>query len=787
VTVATRHLTLEVSNVAPPWQRSDPDIELRIWLVRDSSAAAGKSLRFEVTAPAFGLQEKSFGPCQLASDPQSYFERFYDQIAASGGNVPEALAALCTELAELLPPGLLEQLWPLKDRGLSLWIRPEEEAWIPWEILKLCGKEKGRWVPGPFLCEAFRITRWPAGVSCQSRLPVRRLAAVLGRFSDLQALPEERRFLEELQEDGRSVEILQPVREEVLAAMENGSFDAWHFASHGEWHDHDPTGAEIMLAPGESIKLREVAHEARNFCGNHPLVVLNACHLGRGGRGLVNWGGWTARLVQMEAGAVLGALWPIDDRAAVRFVRSFYGAFLTGTPLAEAVQRARLETKEEFPEESTWLAFTAYGHPLAVCGDPRPHPLDPPLPSPPRRPGEGEAHPSQEVSFRMGGGAPSPGGWVGDGRGGQGVRSRRLRWAAGALALSLIPFAALAGVRTDTRIQLDLAVNGLAFTAGGDKALPLTDAGLPLQSLTVARFAQMEMHPQEIAWLDSSEHWRPAADLATKVTLVARDPAAQVSVEAASPAISPQAAGSPIATDRLWMEPGSRVVVHAVSHKQGFDLGIEMTPAESLGVSVHRPFTLSADFVEVRGLKTDGSTAGQQAFLQGSLREDHPSIEIFPGSQSLMISGTLVQPAGGPRLFSGELPITKLELFDRDEADGELRSTLVGDGRLHYPDQPWEQPLTLRAGEFLAVEGLRDFRLARLDLVRQDGPLRLTLDGFAQKVRSGPRGLARDHRLSLYEQWVHGRLVQTLIAWITGWLALALGLEELWRRVAKRN
>jgi hypothetical protein len=768
--MAARNLTLaEAQDVAIPWRRSDSDVEIRIWLVNDSSAAAGRSLRFELTAPAFGLQEKPFGPHPLASEPQSYFERFYGRISALDGDGPDQLAPLCSELTDLLPQELHDRLWELKDQGLTLWIRPESEAWIPWEILELRVKEGGRWERGPLLCEAFRITRWPAGVPCRRHLPVRRLAAVLGRFSGLPALPEEQQFLEGLQKDGRAVEILPPVREEVLAAMESGLFDAWHFASHGEWLDSDPTGAEIGLARGESIKLRDVAHEARNFCGNHPLVVLNACHLGRGGRGLVNWGGWTARLVQMEAGAVLGALWPIDDQAAVRFIRTFYEVFLAGTPLAEAVQRARLETREEFPKESTWLAFTVYGHPLAVCAEPGPHTLDPPLPSPSRRPREAETQSR---------GAPSSNRRAGTG---WRVRSHRLRWAAGGLVLSLVTFAVLAGVRTGTRIELDLPVNGLAFTTGGDKALPLTDAGLPLQSLTVARFAQMEMYPSEIAWLEAPERWRPAVDPPAEVSLVSRDPAAQVSVESSS-ATSPQAAGSPMITDRLWIEPGSRVVVHAMSHNQGFDLGIEMTPPESFGVSVHRPFILTADFVEVRGLKTaEGNTAGQQTFLRGRLREDRPTIEIFPGNQNLMISGTLGPRAGRP-LLSRDLPVKAFELLDQD-TDGAWRSTLAGEGRLRYPDQPWELSLTLRAGEFLGVDGLRDFRLTRLDLVRKGGPLRLTLDGYAQKVRSGPQGLARDLRLSLYEQWVRGRVVQSLVAWVSGWIALALGVEELWRRV----
>ena len=85
------------------------------------------------------------------------------------------------------------------------------------------------------------------------------------------------------------------------------------------------------------------------------------------------------------------------------------------------------------------------------------------------------------------------------------------------------------------------------------------------------------------------------------------------------------------------------------------------------------------------------------------------------------------------------------------------------------------------------VEGLRDFQLSRLDLVSKGGPLRLRMDGVAGAVRSGPPGRARDHRLTLYQKWVSGHLASSLAAWITGWIALTVGLEDLWRRVRGKH
>jgi hypothetical protein len=779
VSVATRNLIAdEVQDAAPPRQSSDPDVELRIWLVNDSSATAGKSLRFELTAPEFGHQEEPFGPHLLAGDPQSYFERFFGRISGPDGSRPAQLAALCAELTEVLPRELHDRLWELRDQGLTLWIRPEAEAWIPWEVLELRVKEGGRWRRGPLLCEAFRITRWPAGVPCQRDLPVRHLAAVLGKFADLHALPEEQSFLEGLREDGRTVDVLPPVRDDVLAAMENGHFDAWHFASHGEWQDSDPTGAEIRLSLEESIKLRDVAHGARNFCSNHPLVVLNACHLGRGGRGLVSWSGWTARLVQMEAGAILGALWPVEDQASVRFVRTFYEAFLAGTPLAEAVQRARIQTREEFPEASTWLAFVAYGHPLAVCAAPNSS-LKLPPPEPQER-DEATSSPAVQV--------------VDERRGKRGRSAtkhasplaRRLRWAVAGLALSLLVFAVLAGVRTDTRIKLDLTVNRLAFTAGGEKAAPLTDSPLPLESATIARFARLEMHPQDLSRFDAQKGWNPVTELAERVAFVAQGPGSQASFEASGSAHRPAI----LTLDRWWIEPGSRVIVRAAKAAQldqgkGIEIGLEVASSGSLALSIHEPFTLTADFVAFSGLgQESGDLTIPQAFLTGRLRNDRPSVDVFPGSESLSVSGIVGPSVAAVPLLSRELPITSLDLLTQD-VDEEWLSTLVGEGTLSYPDR--EQAITLAAGEFLVVEGLRDLWLRRIDLNPESGSLRISLDGIAQEIRSGPKDQGRDHRLSLYDTWIHGPLVQSLAAWITGWIALALTLAEIRQHLAKRD
>ena len=85
---------------------------------------------------------------------------------------------------------------------------------------------------------------------------------------------------------------------------------------------------------------------------------------------------------------------------------------LTGCLNVAALEAALAEVVRR--HEALRMTFRDVGGMPAVDLTPRP-----PLPSPPLPPGEGETG----LGAREGGGSPSPGGWGGDGRGGQGVRS----------------------------------------------------------------------------------------------------------------------------------------------------------------------------------------------------------------------------------------------------------------------------------------------------------------------------------------------------------------------------
>lgn len=58
---------------------------------------------------------------------------------------------------------------------------------------------------------------------------------------------------------------------------------------------------------------------------------------------------------------VAATLWPLPDRVAVTFATTFYSALLGGTTAAEAMQRAQLAVKADFPHPYHWAPFTLWG------------------------------------------------------------------------------------------------------------------------------------------------------------------------------------------------------------------------------------------------------------------------------------------------------------------------------------------------------------------------------------------------------------------------------------------
>ena len=347
-----------------------PDMSLFIE-EREAGGALEFVIRLTATDPALDLNLRPFGPFRLEVEPAEFFGTFFQEIdelplaTKEQREVAERrLAAKGAYLTEsLMPPDLREALWLVRDRIASVIIQ-SEEPWIPWELCRLMGRDGDRVIEGPFLCEAFAVTRWLPGEGFKRPLRLTNMALIVPADSGLPLAPEERDFVLSLAGDGRAVTAIDPKFADVQDAFAAGVYDGWHFTGHGAARDSNPDRSSIILSGEESFTPEDLSGQAANLGIPHPLIFINACQVGRGGMGLTGIGGWARRFVQIGAGAFIGAYWSVYDVSAFAFSKEVYTRLLDGMPIGDAVREARAKVRED--GDPTWLAYTVFADPLAT-------------------------------------------------------------------------------------------------------------------------------------------------------------------------------------------------------------------------------------------------------------------------------------------------------------------------------------------------------------------------------------------------------------------------------------
>lgn len=352
-------------------------------------------------SPDVGFVHRRFGARTLELDPAAELKKVLRRLgnrpvttAEQQRNAEINLQSTGTWLYErLLPPSLGEALRSLVGRAASLEIVSEETT-IPWELM--CPpRGRGDAAVGPFLGEAFVVTRWLSEARPVQAFPLQRIAVVAAGDSELPSAEAEKQgLLARAQPDGRRVKEVPSRYAEVVRALGSGAYDGWHFIGHGSAGGTNADEWQIELRRGEPLSPYELVAEARGLGHAAPLVFLNACEAAQGGVSLTGVGGWASGFLKAGAGAFIGPLWAVRDDRATAFAAEFYDAFLGGLPIGEAMQQARLAFRERYPGDPTWLAYVIYARPQATCrpvavahqpgGPAVPEvPEAPPIPTPP--------------------------------------------------------------------------------------------------------------------------------------------------------------------------------------------------------------------------------------------------------------------------------------------------------------------------------------------------------------------------------------------------------------------
>lgn len=139
------------------------------------------------------------------------------------------------------------------------------------------------------------------------------------------------------------------------------SVNLLHLAAHGSLREDNPAFSYVELSDGPLY-----VYDLSGLRMKGAIVVLTACSSGRAAAPSGDeWVGLARGFLQAGASAVIAALWPIDDRAALELMDLFY-ASLRGRPAGafgapHALRRAMVTLRETRPHPWQWASFGIWG------------------------------------------------------------------------------------------------------------------------------------------------------------------------------------------------------------------------------------------------------------------------------------------------------------------------------------------------------------------------------------------------------------------------------------------
>jgi CHAT domain-containing protein len=140
-------------------------------------------------------------------------------------------------------------------------------------------------------------------------------------------------------------------------------FSYLHLATHGKFDPDAPLKSGLLLAKDPQGDGFLSLGDLYSLRLNADLVTLSACETGLG---KVNNGDDVVGLIRgfLYAGSnsIVASLWEVDDRATSLLMAEFY-ANLKKTDKREALRRAQLTAKQQFPHPFFWAAFQLTGLP----------------------------------------------------------------------------------------------------------------------------------------------------------------------------------------------------------------------------------------------------------------------------------------------------------------------------------------------------------------------------------------------------------------------------------------
>ena len=163
----------------------------------------------------------------------------------------------------------------------------------------------------------------------------------------------------------------QATKAVLTEAFSSGRYDVVHYAGHAFFDANRPARSGIVCAGDERLRGEELAS-----LGNLPtLVFFNACEAARIRRAkdctvptiqtrVDTSVGLAEAFLRGGVANYVGTYWPVGDAPAKAFAEAFYTHLLNGTPIGDALLKARQAVAKQ--ESLDWADYIHYGNPRFV-------------------------------------------------------------------------------------------------------------------------------------------------------------------------------------------------------------------------------------------------------------------------------------------------------------------------------------------------------------------------------------------------------------------------------------
>lgn len=278
------------------------------------------------------------------------------------------------ELAKAIPDSLLRALATIsKENVIELCLSADIEV-LPWE-----------WLPieNQLLLERNPTVRAPMNISNQARgYPVinkpPKILVIGDPTEDLQGAREEAIEIARIYGDHAMLLLGTNASFDACVYHLSNHYDVVHFAGHA-WTD--TREGHIMLS--NKVILR--ASELRNLISRRPpaFMILNSHYTAfrpsgdaqvsldqtigtESGFSRDGEGGFSATVLAAGVGGFIGCVGSIEDRAACKLALELHHRLVHGFSAQRALYEARIATRNEFSESSTWAMYVLSGYPEIV-------------------------------------------------------------------------------------------------------------------------------------------------------------------------------------------------------------------------------------------------------------------------------------------------------------------------------------------------------------------------------------------------------------------------------------